>query len=77
MQKIGDNMKFSKVVVTLMFLSILWFTYRMTEVFILTGSVPDSLVYSFFGWMGVEGGALALIKNIETKYFNKEENKNE
>jgi hypothetical protein len=60
-------MRFSKIVVISMFLSIWIFTVAMAMIFALKGSVPDALIYSFFGWMGIEGGALALIKNVETK----------
>ncbi|HBL41416.1 MAG TPA: hypothetical protein DDY98_07600 [Ruminococcaceae bacterium] len=54
-----------------MFVSVFVFTIAMTVVFVACGSVPDALIVGFFGWFGVEGGALALIKNCDTRHKNK------
>lgn len=61
-------MKFSKKIILSMFLSVYIFIVIMIMIFAVKGSVPDSLVNAFFLWVGVEGGALAWIKNVDTKH---------
>lgn len=58
---------FSKTVVSLMLLAVLLFTVIMIIIFCAKGEVPDQLVICYFGFWGVEGGALAWIKNVKTK----------
>lgn len=60
-------MKFSKAVVALMLLAVLVFTVIMIIIFCAKGDVPDQLIICYFGFWGVEGGALAWIKNVKTK----------
>ena len=65
-------MKFSKKCVIAMFLSIYIFTMLMTLTFLIKGAVPDELIIAYFAFWGVEGGALAWIKKLETKKSKKE-----
>ncbi|MBR6619404.1 MAG: hypothetical protein IKK85_03580 [Clostridia bacterium] len=60
-------MKFSKKCVIAMFLSIYIFTMLMVVTFLIKGAVPDELIIGYFAFWGAEGGALAFIKNYETK----------
>ncbi|MBR2883618.1 MAG: hypothetical protein IKB93_02390 [Clostridia bacterium] len=60
-------MKFSNKCVIAMFLSIYIFTMLMVVIFLVKGYVPDELIIGYFAFWGAEGGALALIKNYETK----------
>ena len=59
--------KFSKKCVIAMFLSIYIFTMLMVVTFLIKGAVPDELIIGYFAFWGAEGGALAFIKNYETK----------
>ena len=54
-----------------MFLSIYIFTMLMTLTFLIKGAVPDELIRNFFIFWGIEGGALAWIKKLETKKSKK------
>jgi len=65
-------MKFNKKIILSMFLSVYIFIFIMIVLFTVKNSIPDSLVNAFFIWMGVEGGALAWIKNVDTKHIKKE-----
>lgn len=65
-------MKFSKKCVIAMFLSIYIFSMLMTLTFLIKGAVPDELIRNFFIFWGIEGGALAWIKKLETKKSKKE-----
>ncbi len=67
-------MKFSKKCVIAMFLSIYIFTMLMVVTFLVKGAVPDELIIAYFAFWGIEGGAMAWIKNVETKK-KKSENK--
>lgn len=55
-------MRFSKKIVVVMFISVLVFVSVMILTYWFKGGVPDSLVEQFFGFFGIEGGALAIIK---------------
>ena len=50
-----------------MFLSIYIFTMLMVVTFLIKGAVPDELIIAYFAFWGIEGGAMAWIKNCETK----------
>ena len=67
-RKTKKTVKFSKVVVILVFLSVIIFTTVMTVVYIKCGGIPDTLVASFFAFAGGEAGVLGLIKCYDTKY---------
>lgn len=45
-----------------MFISVLAFVITMIITYWHSGGVPDSLIEQFFGFFGIEGGALAIIK---------------
>lgn len=70
-------MKFSKACTTLMLFSVLIFTIIMIIVFCVKDSVPDELIIAFFAFWGVEGGAMAWIKNTDTKNIRKKSDKKE
>lgn len=60
------NVRFSKKIIVTMFATVLVFVAVMIVTFWRVGSVPDTLIEQFFGFFGVEGGALAVIKVGET-----------
>ena len=64
-------MRFSKTCVAMMFTSVFVFTVVMIVLFAVYQAVPEPLVLSFFAFWGVEGGALAWIKNVDTKHKKK------
>lgn len=59
------KMKFSKKVVILMFITMILFTITMIVTFWRFQTVPDALIEPFFGFFGIEGGALGVIKVSE------------
>ncbi len=59
-------MRFSKKIIVLMFITVFIFVIAMTAIFCVKGAVPDVLIDNFFGFFGIEGGALAIIKVGET-----------
>lgn len=61
-----SKMKFSKKIIILMFATMIIFTITMIVTFWRFQSIPDSLVDRFFGFFGVESGALGIIKIGET-----------
>lgn len=61
-QKIEKRLKLMDVLVVTMFLLIIVFVSVMIRVFIIMGSVPDTLIVSVFAWCGFEAGAMAAIK---------------
>lgn len=63
-------MKYSKIVITSLLVTVLIFTVVMTVIFCYKGSVPDSLIAAFFAFAGGEAGILGLIKHGKTKYTN-------
>ena len=68
-------MRFSKKIVVLMFASMIIFTCVMIVTYWRTGGIPDALIEPFFGFFGIEGGALGIIKVAETlaEKFDKKE----
>ena len=58
--------RFMKCVVGLVILAAFIFTVVMIAVFIRTGSEPSTLIENVFGFLSVEGGAMALIKSVKT-----------
>lgn len=70
----NSNMKFSKKIIILMFITMILFTITMVVTFWRFQSVPDALIEPFFGFFGIEGGALGVIKVSEviaTKFETK------
>ncbi len=60
-----QKMKFSKKIIILMFITMILFTAVMIVTFWRYQSVPDALIEPFFGFFGIEGGALGIIKVSE------------
>lgn len=60
-----QKMKFSKKIIILMFATMILFTAVMIVTFWRYQSVPDALIEPFFGFFGIEGGALGIIKVSE------------
>lgn len=67
-QKNKPKMKYSKIVITSLLVTVLIFTVIMTVIFCYKGMVPDSLIAAFYAFAGGEAGILGLIKHGETKY---------
>ena len=61
-----QKMKFSKKIIILMFATMIAFTITMIVTFWRFQAVPDMLIEPFFGFFGIEGGALGIIKVAET-----------
>lgn len=60
-----SKMKFSKKIIILMFATMILFTVTMVVTFWQFQSIPDALIDPFFGFFGIEGGALGIIKVSE------------
>jgi hypothetical protein len=60
-----EKMRFSKKIIILMFVSMIVFTITMIVTFWKFGAIPDALIEPFFGFFGIEGGALGIIKVSE------------
>lgn len=60
-----QKLKFSKKIIILMFATMILFTAVMIVTFWKYQSVPDALIEPFFGFFGIEGGALGIIKVSE------------
>ena len=60
-----SKMKFSKKIIILMFATMIIFTITMIVTFWRFQSIPDALIEPFFGFFGIEGGALGIIKVSE------------
>lgn len=61
-----SKMKFSKKIIILMFVTMIIFTITMIVTFHRFQAVPDMLIEHFFGFFGIEGGALGIIRVSET-----------
>lgn len=61
----NNKMKFSKKIIILMFATMIIFTVTMIITFWRFQAVPDMLIEPFFGFFGIEGGALGIIKVSE------------
>lgn len=62
--------KFSKIVISLMLISVLLFTIAMIWLFTQFGAVPDTLIIAYYGFVGGEAGILGFIKVNDTKHSN-------
>lgn len=60
-----QKMKFSKKIIILMFVTMIIFTVTMIVTFWRFQAIPDMLIEPFFGFFGIEGGALGIIKVSE------------
>lgn len=65
-------LRFSKVVITLVLISVATFTVAMTVVYCTMGGVPDTLITAFFTFCGGEAGVLGFLKWAERKHGSKE-----
>ena len=65
-QKNKVSGQFMNRVVIILILAAFIFTVTMIIVFVETGSEPSTLIEKVFGFLSVEGGALALIKSVKT-----------
>lgn len=65
--------RFSKKIIVAILAAVAVFTAAMTVVFCFTASVPDALIYSFFGFVGAEAGVLGMIKRSEEKSTSESE----
>lgn len=65
-KKNKEPMRFSKKVIISMFITMAVFTVTMIVTYWVKGGVPDSLIEPFFGFFGIEGGSLGIIKVAET-----------
>ena len=65
-KKNKEPMRFSKKVIISMFITMAVFTVTMIVTYWCKGGVPDSLIEPFFGFFGIEGGSLGIIKVAET-----------
>ena len=70
-------MRFSKKIVVVMFATVFVFVGIMIATYWFKGGVPDSLIEQFFGFFGIEGGALAIIKVGEAFAEKLDKNKKE
>jgi hypothetical protein len=61
-------MKFSTKVIIAVYVTLILFTITMIALFLIKGSVPDSLITCVFAACSVECGALGLIKHGKVKY---------
>lgn len=61
----NSKMKFSKKIIILMFVTMILFTVTMIITFWRFQAIPDMLIEPFFGFFGIEGGALGIIKVSE------------
>jgi hypothetical protein len=59
--------KFSKTVLSLLFIFLFLFTVTCLVITGVTGTEPASLIMAVFGFCGVECGVLGWIKNTDTK----------
>jgi hypothetical protein len=65
-KKTKEPMRFSQKIIIVMFATMILFTMTMIVTFWKYQAVPDSLIEPFFGFFGIEGGALGIIKVAET-----------
>lgn len=78
--KIEKRLKMMDILVVTMFLLVILFTAVMIHLFLIMGSVPDTLIVSVFAWCGFEAGAMAAIKRNKDRLqtiLDKEASKNE
>lgn len=69
--------QFMNRVVIAMILAAFIFTVVMIFVFVRIGSEPSTLIENVFGFLSVEGGAMALIKSVKTVTRRKSESESE
>ncbi len=70
-------MKTMDVILVLIGVFLLLFTVAMVVVFVVCGSVPDTLITCVFAALGGECGVMGWIRTAKEKYRDKERDKNE
>lgn len=66
--------RFSKAVVITILTEVTIFTVTMIAVYVKTGGTPDTLIVSFFSFIGGEAGVLGLIRYGDSKYPKQDAN---
>lgn len=61
------SIRFSKVVIALVLITVVIFTIAMTVIYCTMGGTPDTLITAFFAFAGGEAGVLGLLKWVERK----------
>lgn len=69
--------QFMNRIVILMILAAFIFTVVIIYVFMRTGSEPSTLIENVFGFLSVEGGAMAFIKSVKTVAKKRSDNQHE
>lgn len=72
--KAASPVKFSKKVVVAILAEVTAFTAAMVAVYMKTGGTPDTLIVSFFSFIGGEAGVLGLIRYGDSKYPKQDAN---
>ncbi len=72
--KAATSGRFSKKVVIAILAEVTAFTVAMIAVYMKTGGTPDTLIVSFFSFIGGEAGVLGLIRYGDSKYPKQDEN---
>ena len=70
----ASPVKFSKKVVIAILAEVTAFTVAMIVVYMKTGGTPDTLIVSFFSFIGGEAGVLGLIRYGDSKYPKQDAN---
>lgn len=60
-------LRFSKVVIALVLITVVIFTIAMTVIYCTMGGTPDTLITAFFAFAGGEAGVLGFLKWVERK----------
>lgn len=60
--------RYSKIIVSVILLSVAVFTVTMIWLYTRYGAIPDTLVTAFYSFAGGEAGFLSLIKFSDNKY---------
>lgn len=72
--KAATSGRFSKKVVITILAEVTAFTVAMIVVYMKTGGTPDTLIVSFFSFIGGEAGVLGLIRYGDSKYPKQDAN---
>ena len=72
--KTAASGRFSKKVVIAILAEVTAFTVAMIVVYMKTGGTPDTLIVSFFSFIGGEAGVLGLIRYGDSKYPKQDAN---
>lgn len=72
--KAATSGRFSKKVVIAILAEVTAFTVAMIVVYMKTGGTPDTLIVSFFSFIGGEAGVLGLIRYGDSKYPKQDAN---